>query len=184
MGLLLVGDSKPPRELVTGPQNTQRTTLEFALKTFREIAAALNVNVGTAHRWHRKGMPLEIEAAKAWREAHAGVRVKPDATAQSEPDDDSFSIWRTRRERATALQAEAILAHQGGTLISVLEIRAAFAKHVLAAKAVLLNMGPRLASALAAENDAATIEALITAEVVRALAELAASPLAEAPSRP
>lgn len=143
----------------------------------REVARALDVNPGTALRWHRKGMPLEVEPAKLWRAQHAGLRVKPTATSKppTQPaaaDGGSFSSWRTRRERAAALQAEADLAEKRGQLISVAALRDVFGRWLSEAKDILLSVGSRLGPVLAVESDQRAVERAIDDEMNRALLAL------------
>jgi hypothetical protein len=142
--------------------------------TFRELGDALGCNPGTALRWHRKGMPLEVEAAKAWRAQHARARVKPGTAAEpNSAEGGSFSDWRTRRERAAALQAELDLAEQRGRLIDVQELRQLLGRHFAAARDIAMGMGARLAPVLAAETDPARVGQLLNDEVHRMLTAIA-----------
>lgn len=139
----------------------------------RELARHLAVNPGTVSRWLRRGMPRDLEGAQRWREEHAGVRVKPRAAAADEPTgDESFTRWRTRREKAQALQAELDLRERCGELMNVEKAIAWAARRCTAAREIVLGMAARCAPVVAAESDARVVGDILTAEAHRVLTEL------------
>ena len=149
--------------------------MQQAPLTYREIGAALGVNPGTALRWHRKGMPLDIEGARAWRAQHAGLRAKPKAKCDDAGSTagGTFAGWRTRRERAMALQAERDLALQAGTLLRAADVESVLALHLTMARELALGCSSRLAPRLIGIADQRVMAGLIDEEMHRLLVHLA-----------
>lgn len=142
--------------------------------TYRELAAALGVNPGTALKWHRRGMPLDVEGAKAWRAEHARLRVKtkPTAGAVAAPDDDNtFTHWRTRREKALALQAERELARQARQLYRASEVHDEWGRVLTTVKQRLLSIPDRVAPQIPMEHSY-IVHAALRREIHDTLTEL------------
>jgi hypothetical protein len=134
----------------------------------------LGVNPGTLSRWHKRGCPLEPEAAARWREQHAGVRVKPGAAAGNDAPAkvESFSAWRVRREAALAQQAEIDLAERCGQLVRVDHVDEMVTWACAVAKDLLLGLPARVAPAVPGLS-ADEVRALLDDEVRYALDQLA-----------
>ena len=143
----------------------------------RDLARQLGVNPGSVTRWLRKGMPRDLEGARAWRQQHAGQRVRPSASAGCDagapPAGGSFSSWRTRRERAQAMQAELDLRQRAGELVDVEAVKRALSLRLVAARDVAMNAAARLAPLVAAEFDQAAVHLLIVTELQAMLAQMA-----------
>ena len=140
----------------------------------RETARALGVNPGTAARWHKRGMPLEPEAAQRWREQHGRLRVKPGpAAAPMGPAPvESFSVARAKREAALAHLAELDLAERRGELVRGDEVERVVALACSNARDLLLGLPARAAPATPG-LDAKAVQALLEAEVHYVLEQLA-----------
>jgi len=101
---------------------------------------------------------------------------EPDAgddQADAEHDPESYREAQRRREWVRVRREELALARLKGELAPVAEVNAWVAGMILRAKEILLRIAPELRDRLAQEKDAAKCEALVTAEVQRALNQLA-----------
>jgi hypothetical protein len=147
------------------------------------LGRALNLSGPAITKLKQQGMPVHsVEAAQAWRQARQNiaqrkrspVTVSQPAAAPSRLSADgvTFDEWRTRRERAAALQSELDLAEQAGRLVDVDELRQVLARHYAAARDIALSLGARLAPILAAETDQLTVHQLLDAEAYRLLTEI------------
>lgn len=143
-----------------------------------QLAVALGVSASVITRDKARGMPTHsIEAARQWRAEHVRTRVKPAASAGNDtgtpPAGGSFSSWRTRRERAQAMQAELDLRQRAGELVDVEAVKRALSLRLVAARDVAMNAAARLAPLVAAESDQAAVHILIGTELQAMLAQLA-----------
>ena len=112
----------------------------------------------------------------------AGSRATDDANLQTghasaspgrgradEDGDDGYWQSKARRERAEADLAELKLAEQRGELVRAEAVRAAQARRLAALRESLLQLPPRLAPVLAAQEDAARCHDLLQIELHQVL---------------
>lgn len=148
-----------------------------------ELAAALGMTRSSVSKLKGQGMPVDsLEAAQAWREARQNVAARkrlPSARLDDLNDLDDFDAFgedrdaaRTRRERAEADIAEMNAAKLRRELIRVDAVQAQLATDYATIRDALLQLPPRLAPLLAAEQDAGTVAGLLAAEIHQALLTL------------
>ena len=147
-----------------------------------ELAAALGLSPGRITGLKKQGMPIfSVEAARAWRAQHIapvpGTKTTaPTGAPAAEPDKSTppagYEQSRARREAAEASMAEMREAELRGELIRVDAVRATWANAVVSTRDALLQIPPRLAPVLAAENDLTRVTQLLEDEIRQSLAEL------------
>jgi hypothetical protein len=147
--------------------------------TISAWAATLGISRQAAHKAVKRGqIPLvegRLEATRATAIYRATTRQRvrhQTASASSDAAQMSYDEARRRQAVAEACRAEVELAARMGELVSAADVRAVFARHMVAARDRLLNISSRLAPVLANEADAVRIANLIDEEVHQALGEL------------
>lgn len=147
-----------------------------------QLANELGISPAVVSRLKAKGMPVhDVEAARRWREANVraritvGQRAERPAAPDSGDDDGGNDYWtnRARRERAEADLAELKLAEQCGELVRAADVRSHHQRKLAALRDALLQIPARLASVLAAENDAARCHDALQQELHGVLAQIA-----------
>ena len=93
----------------------------------------------------------------------------PSSSASSVPD---YNASRARREAAEADLAELRLAEERGDLVRAAVVRASLAKRAVGLREALLQLPARVVPMLVATPDAASMDKILHAEIVSALAQL------------
>lgn len=159
--------------LVNGERCMVNATAEKP--TQAALARALGVTAPAIVKWKRAGMPTDsIEAAQAWRAARVRPRVKSKPAPVADDDCTTYHGWRTRRERAQALQAERELRVRGGELVEVEAVIAILARRFGVARDRLLGIPSRVAPQVAGLG-VHEAGALLEAEILAALEEISAA---------
>jgi hypothetical protein len=165
-----------------------------------ELARSLGVHPSVVTRDRLRGMPVDsLDSAKAWRLQHVRPRVRvvvpapaaaptalpaiartaPPAPAAADGaeaiDHDGYWQSRARREKAEAELAELRLAEQMGKLVNAQAVRTAISKRVAGLRESLLQLPARVVPMLVASPDAASMDQILRAEIVTALAQLTES---------
>jgi phage terminase Nu1 subunit (DNA packaging protein) len=165
-----------------------------------DLGRALGLSPAAITKLKKQGMPVvSVDAAQAWRLARQSVaRRKPQpltAVAVAAPKtvgehialppmgegayarqpESEYNTARTRREKAEAEIAELRLAEQLGLLINAAHVRAALAKRVAGLREAMLQLPARVVPLLAASPDAGSMDKILRAEIVAALAQLTES---------
>ena len=124
---------------------------------------------------------LDAGLADSQWQANTRSRVgtaKPSADPTSAPapvldNGASYSDWRTRREAAEAQSAELALAELRGELVRAADVRLALSRRVAGLRESFLQLPARVVPLLAADPLPASMDRLLRAEIVTALAQLA-----------
>jgi phage terminase Nu1 subunit (DNA packaging protein) len=104
----------------------------------------------------------------------AALRPMGEGAYARQPESE-YNTARTRREKAEAEIAELRLAEQLGLLINAAHVRAALAKRVAGLREAMLQLPARVVPLLAASPDASSMDKILRAEIVAALAQLTES---------
>jgi hypothetical protein len=95
----------------------------------------------------------------------------PPGAILAEPDASvSYLDWRTRREAAEAMTAELALLELRGVLVRAADVKQALSRSVAALRESFLQLPARLVPLLAADPAAASMDRILRAEIVAALA--------------
>jgi phage terminase Nu1 subunit (DNA packaging protein) len=154
------------------------------------LGRALDLSPPAITKLKQQGMPVHsVDAARAWRlERQSVARRKRERTSmphytapapqppalgegayQAAPD---YNTSRARREAAEAQLAELRLAEERGDLVRASVVRAAVAKRAAGLREALLQLPARVVPMLVASPDAASMDKILRAEIVVALAQL------------
>ena len=93
----------------------------------------------------------------------------PPSRGRADEDDDGYWASKARREKAEANLAELKLAEQMGELVRAADVRASLARSMAGLREALLQMPARVVPLLVADPSPAAMDALLRAEVTRAL---------------
>lgn len=119
-------------------------------------------------------IPAALESsAKPGRSVKAAPthrRIEPPIQTDAEPE--TLVSAQRRKEIATANQRELDYRQKVGELVPRYQMEQWLAGSILAAKDILLKIGPELRDKLAAETDPNRVEVMIVTDVERALREL------------
>lgn len=163
--------------------------------TVREIAKALGVShVAVIKAFQTGRIPREtdgsynLEKVKLAWEANTNpsqsrrARTQQRTTSETPPGttdavageipEGSIAEANRRKEWLTVQDKQLTLERKRGEIASVAEVNAFVSGMIIRAKDIMLRIGPELRDKLANETSAARIEALINAEVNRALREM------------
>lgn len=154
------------------------------------LGRALNLSPAAITKLKGQGMPVDsVELARAWRlerqsvarrkrdpslpmvptATHPQASGMPSSSASSVPD---YNASRARREAAEADLAELRLAEERGDLVRAAVVRASLAKRAVGLREALLQLPARVVPMLVATPDAASMDKILHAEIVSALAQL------------
>ena len=152
------------------------------------IGRALDLSPAAMTKLKKQGMPVDsVESALRWRTERQNIAQRkplPDAlrAAPAAPpppvddfrqaDDESHDQARTRREIAEANLAELKLLELRGELVRAAAVRAALSKRAAALRESFLQLPARVVPLLAADPAAASMDRVLRAEIVAALAQL------------
>jgi phage terminase Nu1 subunit (DNA packaging protein) len=156
------------------------------------LGRALDLSPPAITKLKKQGMPVHsVEAAQQWRRARQNVaqrkpeppalqiRVPAPPAVDSLPspppqflNDESHDAARTRREIAEANLAELKLAEQRGELVRAAAVRAALSKRAAALRESFLQLPARVVPLLAADPVPSSMDRILRAEIVAALAQL------------
>lgn len=155
------------------------------------IGRAMNLSRAAITKLKKQGMPVDsVESALAWRVARQNVAARkalppeihhmvPKFSAPPPPsktvvpaNDESHDQARTRREIAEANLAELKLAELRGELVRATDVRAALARRAASLRESFLQLPARVVPLLAADPAPASMDKILRAEIVAALAHL------------
>jgi|CXWL01.1.fsa_nt_gi hypothetical protein len=152
------------------------------------IGRAMDLSPAAITKLKKLGMPVDsVESALNWRLSRQNVaarkvvpaalqhQAKPPADAGGHgvpANDESHDQARTRREIAEANLAERKLAELNGDLVRAADVRAALSKRAAALRESFLQLPARVVPLLVAEATAASMDRILRAEIVAALAQL------------
>lgn len=150
--------------------------------TRTELAAGLGIDPALVTRYRGRGMPVDaVEAARAWMaanvRAYAGsgrdrgaMGARQGGGGAASRSTASYLQARAERERIEAERARLELAKAAGALVVLADVEAEQARRLVALREQLLQIGPRVAQALAIETDAEKCRDLVDAELAAVLA--------------
>ena len=152
------------------------------------IARSLGLSGAAITKLKKQGMPVDsVESAQAWRLQRQNVAARkplpasvpgslqaPRSLPGAVPDEDHQAA-RTRREIAEANLAEMREAEERGELVRVAAVKSTLARVISTTRDSLLQLPPRLAQVLSAEQDPARVRDVLEAEIHQALSRLVAA---------
>lgn len=140
------------------------------------LGRALDLSPPSITKLKKQGMPVHsVEAAQRWRRERQNVAQRkplPEVDAPDLAPAESHDKARTRREIAEADLAELKLAEQRGELVRAAAVRAAVSKRAAALRESFLQLPARVVPLLAADPLPASMDRILRAEIVAALAQL------------
>ena len=157
------------------------------------LGRALDLSPPAITKLKKQGMPVHsVEAAQQWRRTRQNVAQRkaeppalqarfappPAAAAPSSPppeylNDESHDAARTRREIAEANLAELKLLELRGELVRAAAVRAELSKLAASLRESFLQLPARVVPLLAADPVPASMDRILRAEIVAALAQIA-----------
>lgn len=145
----------------------------------REMARELDVSPAMIIKLRSAGMPMhDADEARRWRESntrtrpHLAARKARQAPVEAPAEGESYSAWRTRREKALAHLAEIDLAERRGQLVAVDQVLHLLGQRYSIARDRLWGIPSRIAP-MAAGLDAHRAERVLMQEISDALTEIA-----------
>ena len=154
------------------------------------IGRAMNLAPATMTKLKKQGMPVDsLESALRWRTERQNIAqrkalpsmptaapalVPPpvDRQAPEYLNDESHDAARTRREIAEADLAELKLLELRGELVRAAAVRAALSKRAAGLREAFLQLPARVVPLLAADPLPSSMDRILRAEIVAALAQL------------
>jgi phage terminase Nu1 subunit (DNA packaging protein) len=152
------------------------------------LGRALDLSPPAITKLKKQGMPVHsVEAAQQWRRTRQNLaQRKPEppslqarpaavdrpASAPEYINDESQDAARTRREIAEADLAELKLLELRGELVRAAAVRAALSKRAASLRESFLQLPARVVPLLAADPSPSSMDRILRAEIVAALAQL------------
>lgn len=133
-------------------------------------------------QWERKTDPLQQHRGNGGHTSAAPVHPGSSGAGPDEPRINSpgFADARTRTERVRGELLEVELAEKRGILVNADEVKQAMFQKARISRDAIMAIPARLSSQLAAETDPAKVHDLLTVELRKVCAELAAGETTQA----